>query len=254
MKPRDHYRYTLHACLAAAPQPRRGDCRRIAEAAMEPDAQPDYRVVCRVVGRRRRRIVCRRRKVRHHEREGLETGVEYLVEARKLYMRGDDGYVRPLGRGIHYVQDHMVYRYRLLFDKRDHDEREALLSKARPEEIGVEGLPEAPIPRRLYRLLKRPPYPRAERLPRAVYRVTVYLLRAFYTPSAPVFENYGLRALIHWSGALAAGLATAAAIITLLGAAFWPLGLFAGLAGAALVDTLDEHYYALAFEKKWLGR
>ena len=62
------------------------------------------------MGRRRRRIVCRRRKVRHHEREGLETGVEYLVEARKLYMRGDDGYVypprswHPLRAGLHSVQ------------------------------------------------------------------------------------------------------------------------------------------------------
>ena len=156
-------------CLAAAPQPQRGDCKRIAEAAKEPDAQPDYRVVHHVVERRRRRIVCRRRKVRHHERNSLETGVEYLVEARKLYMRGDDGYVRPLGRGIHYVQDYIVSRYRLLFDKRDHDEMGALLSKARLEEIGAEVFPEAPISRRLYRLLKRPPYQRGgEDAPRGI--------------------------------------------------------------------------------------
>ena len=125
-----------------------------------------------------------------------------------------------------------------------------LTSKARPEEIGVEVFPGAPIPRRLYRLLKRPPYQRGgENAPRGIQgnglpavsplHAIGACLRELWAKGAYPLERRSSR------GARGSRVNHHAA-----GYGIRAAGLFASLATAVLADTLDEHYYALAFREE----
>jgi len=93
----------------------------IADASILPDKDPDYYYVYR-------KGKVRRRRVRHHDSMAIRIAFNYLKQARKAYLRGED-YSIPLGRALHYIQDYTVdptkklwiFRYR---SGRAHDERE----------------------------------------------------------------------------------------------------------------------------------
>ena len=62
----------------------------IVEASILPNKEPDH-----VMGRI----------VEHHGRAALEVALKHPIKARKLFLRGDKGYAKYLGRALHYIQD-----------------------------------------------------------------------------------------------------------------------------------------------------
>jgi len=94
----DHRRITTYVCKLFNFDEE--TTRKISEASILPDKEPDY-----VIVRRKKRTY--RKRVSHHSEEGLEMGLKYLKIARKEFVKKGD-FETPLGRALHYFQDYVV--------------------------------------------------------------------------------------------------------------------------------------------------
>lgn len=126
MKWKDHQRITTYVCKLFNFDEK--TTRKISEASILPDKEPDYIIV-----RKKKRTY--RKRVPHHSEEGLEMGLRYLKIARKEFVRKGN-FETPLGRALHYFQDYVVGTEKKLwiFSFRSWDKHDQIESNL-PKEI-----------------------------------------------------------------------------------------------------------------------
>ncbi|MDK2870352.1 MAG: hypothetical protein PWP19_1182 [Thermococcaceae archaeon] len=79
---------------------------KISEASILPDLTPDIDFTLTTT--KKGNLKVKETQVRHHSEKAKQWAWKYLYKARRQYLKGNQDWVEPLGRALHYIQDYTV--------------------------------------------------------------------------------------------------------------------------------------------------
>jgi len=250
MKWRDHKRISYYVCKRVGLSDE--VAKKVAEASILPDKEPDY-----VLVRGKKRTY--RKRVAHHSVEGVKVGFKYLKKARSFYVKGLD-FEEPLGRALHYFQDYAVSDRSGWFvfswkSHEKHDERENSVSFMNiRDEVVEKGLKDRVLPSQFEGVVyvKGRKEEGREILDVATY-LTALAVKLVVDPDIPedITERYSKRLKVHLAMVLLVFYSVSLLVSVGLG---WSaiLGVFWGLIGGYIAHKVDIPFHCLRLDYKWM--